>query len=85
MVVDFSLYVTNPPSSGLWVIVTQPSSGFVVDAALEPYGGPSAVFGLTFKSPAQLGSGLINGSVTFKSATTSNARIRCRGVPSSNP
>ena len=62
---NLSLYVTNPPSSGLWVRVTQPSSGYVIGVALEPYSGPTAVIGLSLKSPAALGSGIFNGSVSF--------------------
>jgi hypothetical protein len=85
ILVDFALYVTNLPSSGLWVIVTQPSSGFVVSAGLAPYSGPSAVVGLTLKSPAQLGSGLFNGSVTFQVCYDEQCQNPVQGSPVVEP
>jgi DNA-binding beta-propeller fold protein YncE len=82
---DFSLYITNPPTSGLWVMVTQPSSGFVVGASLEPYTGPDAVVGLMLKSPAQLGSGFFNGSVAFEVCYDSQCQNPVQGSPVIEP
>jgi hypothetical protein len=82
---NFSLYVTNIPSSGLWVQVTQPPGGFVTDAALQPFTGPSAVIGLTIKSPATLGSGVYNGSATFNLCFDQTCQNQVPGSPVTEP
>jgi hypothetical protein len=82
---NFSLYVTNIPSSGLWVQITQPADGFVTNAALEPFTGPSAVIGLTIKSPATLGSGIYNESATFSLCFDQACQNQVPGSPVTEP
>jgi hypothetical protein len=82
---DFSFYVTNLPSSGLWLQVTQPANGLVTSAASQAFTGPTAVIGLTLKSPAALGPGLYNSSVSFSLCYDSACADPVPGNPVTEP
>ncbi|HEX5458892.1 MAG TPA: hypothetical protein VFX20_02890 [Steroidobacteraceae bacterium] len=82
---DFSFYVTDFPSSGLWLQITQPVNGLVTSAAFQPFGGPTAVIGLTLKSPAALGPGLYNTSVSFTLCYDSACADPVPGSPVTEP
>jgi hypothetical protein len=62
---SFYFYVTNFPTSGLWVLVRQPTGGPVTSAAFENVGGPTFAIGATLKSPATLGPGIYTDSLSF--------------------
>jgi hypothetical protein len=65
IVENFSFYVTNFPSSGLWLYISQPAGGPVTSATFQNISGPTAVVGLTIKSPATVGPGIYSDSVFF--------------------
>ncbi|MDE2138406.1 MAG: hypothetical protein KGJ68_13320 [Gammaproteobacteria bacterium] len=82
---DFSFYVTDFPSSGLWVQIRQPAGGPITSAALEDVTGPTAVVGLTLKSPATLGPGIYNDSVSFSLCYDSTCQSLVAGSPVTEP
>lgn len=82
---DFSFYVTNLPSSGLWLHITQPAGGPVTSAAFQNFTGPTAVIGLTLKSPATLGPGFYNDSVSFSLCYDSACAAVVPGSPVTEP
>lgn len=82
---DFALYVTNFPSSGLWLFVAQPKGGPVISAALENVGGPTADIGLMIKSPATLGPGIYTDSVSFSLCYDSACQNLVPGSPVTEP
>lgn len=85
IVADFSFYVTNFPSSGLWLQITQPAGGPVTSAAFQNFTGPTAVIGLTLKSPATLGPGFFNDSVSFSLCYDSACGNVVQGSPVTEP
>ena len=64
----FTFYIKNIPPAGLYLLVTQPTGGFVTDVtnSVEPDSAGELVVTLTFtlQSPASLGSGYFNSSVS---------------------
>lgn len=85
IVADFSFYVTNFPSSGLWVNITQPAGGPITSAAFVNDTGPNAVIGLQIKSPAALGPGIYSDSVSFTLCYDSACQNPVSGSPLTEP
>jgi hypothetical protein len=85
IVEDFAFYVTNFPSSGLWLNITQPKGGPVISAAFENIGGPTADIGLMIKSPATLGPGIYGDSVSFSLCYDSACQNLVPGSPVTEP
>ncbi len=82
---DFSFDVTNFPSSGLWLQIAQPAGGPITGAAFQDITGPTAVVGLTLKSPATLGPGIYNDSVSFSLCYDSACQNLVPGSPTTEP
>ncbi len=85
MLVDFRIYVTNFPSSGLWLQITQPAGGPITSAAYQPISGPTATIGLTLESPATLGPGFYNASVNFTLCYDAECQDPVAGSPVTEP
>jgi len=82
---DFSINVTNFPSTGLWLEISQPTGGPVTSASYQAFTGPTAVVGLTLESPAALGPGFYNDSVNFSLCYDSACQNLVPGSPVTEP
>ena len=83
--VNYAFYVTDFPSSGLWIDVSQPVGGPIASAAFVDEGGPTFVVGTTLKSPAALGPGIYNSSVYFSLCYDSACKDLVPGSPMVEP
>ena len=65
---DFTFYIQNVPPAGLYALITQPKGGFVTgltdSVAPDTSGELVVTLTLTLQSPASLGSGFFNSSVS---------------------
>lgn len=67
---SFLFVIQNIPLNGLWVLITQPKTGFITNATFSEApvsnGDLNVTFTLQLVSPASLGSGYFDSSVTFQ-------------------
>ncbi len=83
--IGFDLYVTNLPSSGLWLQVLQPHGGFITSLSFVPVTGPTASVALTLKSPATLGAGIYSSSFSINLCYDAQCQNLVPGGPVNEP
>lgn len=85
----FNVYLQNVPASGLYILLSQPTSGFITNVnfteSQDTSGQITVAMSMAMVKPAALGSGFFQSSVTFRVCEDQACQHELAGSPATEP
>jgi len=85
----FNVFLQNVPAAGLYILPSQPSSGFITGVdytqSVDSMGQVTVAIALALVKPSALGSGFFQNSVTFKVCYDMACQHQLPGSPATEP